>query len=312
MKKLTVIALAIMLVASAFAGCAPATPSPAPAAPTAQVPDAQVPAAPAEPAAPAAASGMITVVSREDGSGTRGAFIELLGIMVKTDAGSEDMTTQEAIIQNGTDGMLSTVAGDPNAIGYVSLGSLNDTVKALDIDGVAATVDNVKNDTYPIKRPFNIATKGEPTGVAADFISFIMSKEGQAVVSGSYIAIDENAPAFTSANPSGTITVAGSSSVSPIMEKLIEAYKAINSAAEIELQTSDSSAGMTAAIDGMCEIGMASRALKDTESAELTGTTIAIDGIAVIASASNPTAGVSSEQARQIFTGEVTDWSAIG
>ncbi len=305
MKKIAVIALALILAASALAGCAPAQ------TPAAPAPADSVPAAPA-PAAPAAASGMITVVSREDGSGTRGAFIELLGILVEEGDTEVDMTTQEAIIQNGTDGMLSTVAGDPAAIGYVSLGSLNDTVKALAIDGAAATVENVKNDTYPIKRPFNIATKGAPTGVAEDFINFIMSKEGQTVVTNGYIAVDENAPAFTSANPSGTITVAGSSSVSPIMEKLIEAYKAINSAAEIELQTSDSSAGMTAAIDGMCEIGMASRALKESELAELTGLTIAIDGIAVITSAGNPVAGVTSEQARQIFTGEVTDWSLIG
>ncbi len=298
MKRITVMALALMTVASALAGCA--APAPAPANPAASAPES------------AAMSGMITVVSREDGSGTRGAFIELLGILVEDGDTETDMTTQEAIIQNGTDGMLSTVAGDPSAIGYVSLGSLNDTVKALAIDGVAATVDNVKNDSYPIKRPFNIATKGAPSGVAEDFINFIMSKEGQAVISGSYIAIDENAPAFVGANPSGTITVAGSSSVSPIMDELIEAYKAVNAAAEIELQTSDSSTGMTAAIDGICEIGMASRELKDAELAELAGITIAIDGIAVIASASNPVAGVTSEQARQIFTGEVTDWSSIG
>jgi phosphate transport system substrate-binding protein len=258
------------------------------------------------------ASAGITVVSREDGSGTRGAFIELFGIEVKGDDGSKkDMTSKEAIIANKTDVMLTNIAGDPNAVGYVSLGSLNDTVKALSIDGVAATSDNVKNGTYPIARPFIIATKGEASGAAADFISFILSKEGQEVVSGGYIAIDENMPAYSGTKPEGKITVAGSSSVTPIMEKLKEAYIAINPNAEIEIQMSDSSAGMTAAIDGTCDIGMASRELKDSELEQLTGISIALDGIAVIVNTANPVNAMTSEQVRSIFTGETTGWESV-
>lgn len=256
--------------------------------------------------------GEITVVSREDGSGTRGAFIELFGIEVKGEDGTKkDMTTKEAVIANKTDVMMGNVAGDPAAIGYTSLGSLNDTVKALSIDGAAASAENVKNGTYSIARPFNIATNGEATGLAKDFIDFILSAEGQQVVSGSYIAIDANAPAYAGTKPSGKISVAGSSSVTPVMEKLKEAYLAINSGAEIEIQMTDSTAGMTAAMEGVCDIGMASRELKSAEAEKLTGISIALDGIAVIVSPENPIDGMTSAQVQSIFTGETTSWDNV-
>lgn len=254
----------------------------------------------------------ITVVSREDGSGTRGAFIELFGVEVKADDSTKkDMTTKEAIIANKTDVMLTNIAGDPNAIGYVSLGSLNDTVKALSIDGVAASAENIKSGAYPIARPFIIATKGEASGLAADFIGFILSKEGQEVIGGGYIAIDDNAPAYIGTRPTGKITVAGSSSVTPIMEKLKEAYLVLNPNATIEIQMSDSTAGMTGAIDGTCDIGMASRELKESELAELTGTPIALDGISVIVNTQNPVDGLTSQQVHSIFTGETTAWDTL-
>ena len=252
----------------------------------------------------------IVVVSREDGSGTRGAFIELFGIEQKNDDGTKkDLTTKEAIIAKQTDVMMTNIAGDPYAIGYISLGSLNDTVKALQIEGVTPTAENVKNGTYPIARPFNIAVKDEVSELAEDFIGFILSAEGQAVVAGSYIAVDEHAPAYAGSKPSGKIVVAGSSSVTPIMEKLKEAYQQINQDATIEIQMSDSSAGITGAIDGTCDIGMASRALKDSELEKLASTQIALDGIAVIVNHKNKAANLTKEQVKAIFTGERLTWS---
>ena len=253
-------------------------------------------------------SGAIHVVSREDGSGTRGAFVELTG--VEDDNG--DNTTVEAEIANRTDAVLTTVAGNEAAIGYVSLGSLNDTVKAVTVDGVEATVDNVKSGDYTLSRPFNIATKGEPTGVAKDFINFILSADGQAIVEEeNYIKVDDAAPAFTSDGSSGQIAVGGSSSVSPVMEKLIEAYKAVNPNAQIDLQTSDSTSGMTGAMDGTFAIGMASRELKDEEAAQLTGTAIALDGIAVIVNTANTVENLTMDQIRSIYVGETTDWADV-
>lgn len=258
-------------------------------------------------------SGAITVISREDGSGTRGAFVELTGVEEKNDAGEKvDNTTAEAEIANKTDVVLTSVAGNESAIGYVSLGALNETVKAVQVDGVEATVENVKSGDYTLSRPFNIATKGEPTGVAKDFINFIMSAEGQAIVEEEgYIKIDDAAAAFTSDGSSGQIAVGGSSSVSPVMEKLIEAYKALNPNAQIELQTSDSTSGMTGAIDGTFAIGMASRELKDEETAELTGTAIALDGIAVVVNPANTVEDLTMDQIKGIYTGEITDWSEV-
>ncbi|HOQ09967.1 MAG TPA: substrate-binding domain-containing protein [Syntrophomonadaceae bacterium] len=254
----------------------------------------------------------IRVVSREDGSGTRSAFIELFGIEVKgADGSKKDLTTKEAVIAKQTDVMMTNIAGDKYAVGYISLGSINKTVKAIQIDGVDPTAENVQNGTYPVARPFNIATKGEPAGLAKDFIEFILSGDGQAVVAKSYIAVDENAPAYAGSKPAGKIVVAGSSSVTPVMEKLKEAYLEINPNAIIEIQLSDSSAGMIGAIEGTCDIGMASRALKDSELEQLISTQIAWDGIAVIVNNENPVSSLTKEQVRGIFTGELTKWSEI-
>ena len=249
----------------------------------------------------------ITVVSREDGSGTRGAFIELFGIEQKNDDGTKkDLTTKEAVIAKQTDVMMTNISGDKYAVGYISLGSLNDTVKAVQIEGVTPSAVNVKNGTYPIARPFNIVTNGEPTGLAKDFIDFILSANGQKVVVKSYIAIDENTPTYAGSKPSGKIVVAGSSSVTPIMEKLKEAYLAVNPDAAIEIQMSDSSAGVTGTIDGTCDIGMVSRELKDSE--QLNCIRIALDGIAVIVNHENPTANLTKNQVKAIFTGETLTW----
>lgn len=254
----------------------------------------------------------ISVISREEGSGTRGAFIELFGIEVKGEDGSKtDTTTEEAVIARQTDVMMTNVAGDKYAIGYISLGSMNDTVKAVTIEGVAASAENVKSGEYAVARPFNIATKSEVSELANDFIAYILSSDGQAVVAKSYIAVNDSAVPYAGTRPSGKIVVSGSSSVTPIMEKLKEAYLAVNSDAEIEILMSDSSAGIQNAINGTCDIGMASRDLKDTELAELVSTQIALDGIAVIVNNENPTADLTKEQVKSIFTGETTTWGAI-
>ena len=247
MKKSVSMLLAALMLTGALAGCGSSASG-----------------TQAEDGADSGVSGAITVISREDGSGTRGAFIELTGVEEKTADGKKvDNTTADAEIANKTDVVLTSVAGNEKAIGYISLGALNDTVKAVKVDGAEATVDNVKAGAYKLSRPFNIATKGEPTGVAKDFISFILSKEGQAVVTDNkYIAVNDAAESFVSDGSSGQIAVGGSSSVSPVMEKLIEAYKSVNPNASIDLQTSDSTSGMTGAMDGTFAIGMASRELK--------------------------------------------------
>ena len=255
----------------------------------------------------------ITVVSREEGSGTRGAFIELLGVEKKDESGNKiDYTTEEAVITNSTNVMMTTVAGNEAAIGYSSMGSLNGTVKALKVDGAEATVENIKSGAYQVSRPFNIATGGEVSEAAQDFISYILSAEGQAVVSeNGYIPLDD-APAYAGKQVSGKIVVAGSSSVTPVMEKLKEAYAAVNPNAEIELQQSDSTTGMNNAMNGVCDIGMASRALKDSElEAGLVPTTIAMDGIAVIVNNENTLTGMTSEQVTKVFTGEITNWADL-
>lgn len=255
----------------------------------------------------------ITIVSREDGSGTRGAFIELFGIEEKdADGNKVDNTTEDAQITNSTSVMLTTVAGDDYAIGYVSLGALNDSVKALKIDGVEATAENIKSGDYKVSRPFNIATKKDlDNEVAEDFISFIMSTEGQAVVEeNGYIAVD-NVSAYSGTAPSGKAVVGGSSSVSPVMEKLIEAYKKVNANADIELQTTDSTTGMTSTIDGSYDIGMASRELKDDEASELEATVIATDGIAVVVNKNNTVDDLSVDQVKNIYIGEALTWDDV-
>ena len=252
----------------------------------------------------------ISVLSREDGSGTRGAFIELFGIEKKDANGKKvDYTTDEAAITNSTAVMLTSVAGDSYAIGYVSLGSLNDSVKAVKIDGADATVANINNGSYKISRPFNIAVKEGLSPVAQDFVNFVISDEGQKIIAANkYIKI-QNTKAYASSKASGKVVVAGSSSVSPVMEKLIENYKTVNPNAKIELQTSDSTTGVTNAINGTCDIGMASRALKDSEKAKgVQEVTIAIDGIAVIVNKANPVENMTKAQVEQIFTGKVSKW----
>lgn len=309
MKKTISLALTLVLGLGLLAGCGSA------AASGEEAPAGTAAAQSATAAASAAqdgAAGPITVISREDGSGTRGAFIELFGIEEKDASGSKvDNTTEDANITNSTAVMLSSVAGDTSAIGYVSLGSMNDTVKALQIDGADATADNIKSGTYAIARPFNVVTKGTLSDAAQDFLGYILSKDGQAVVEqNGYIAVTPQD--YTSKKPSGSITVAGSSSVTPVMEKLKEAYAAVNPNVSIEVQQSDSTTGVQSTIDGVCDIGMASRALKDSETAAgVTATVIAQDGIAVIVNNANPLTGLTKDQVKQIFTGGVTEWEDV-
>lgn len=256
------------------------------------------------------AANMITAVTREEGSGTRGAFTELFGVVDEED---NDMITLDAQTTNSTSVMMTTVSENEYAIGYISLGSLDESlVKAVKIDGVDATAENIENGTYKVSRPFNVAVKPDSdNAVAKDFMAFIMSTEGQAVVADEgYIPVAE-VEAYAGEAPEGSCVVGGSSSVSPLMEKLIEAYAEVNPNASIELQTSDSTTGMTSAIEGSYDIGMASRELKDEEAAELEGTVIATDGIAVIVNKNNPTDDLTSDQVKNIYLGDVTTWDAI-
>ena len=311
LRKITAVLAAALLTMTAMTACSGGAASSA----SSETPSSESSAASAESASSESTSsesasseettggdmtGEITVLSREDGSGTRGAFIELFGIEQKNDAGEKEEMT--------------TVQGNPKAIGYISLGSLDESVvKAVEIDGAAPTVENVKAGTYKVVRPFNIATKGEASEVAQDFINFIMSADGQKIVSeNGYITIDDAAPAYAASGVSGKVVVGGSSSVTPVMEKLKEAYMALNPDVTVEVQQSDSTTGMTSAIDGAYDIGMASRELKDSElEAGLTPTVIAQDGIAVIVNKENTLTGLTSEQVLSIYTGETTDWSEL-
>lgn len=307
MKKVISVIASAMLIISAFAGCQKSGEDDASSQPAASG-ESQM-----EEQAPESdfdTSKMINVISREDGSGTRGAFVELTGVQEKKDDGTKvDNTTKEAIIANKTDVVLTNVAGDDYAIGYISLGSLNDTVNAVSVDGVQASAENIKDESYKIARPFNIATKDEPTGLTADFIDFIMSEEGQDIVEeNGYIKIDDAAEPYAGTKPEGKIVIAGSSSVTPVMEKLMEGYTELNPSATIEVQQSDSTAGMTAAIDGTCDIGMASRGLKESEAEQLTAMAIANDGIAVITSVNNPIQDLTMDKIKDIFTGNVEVW----
>lgn len=312
MKK-TIAAMMFMAVtAAAVAGCGSSgKPAEAPAADTAAEETEESEAEETGTPSADAMIGAITVLSREEGSGTRGAFIELFGIEQKdADGNKVDMTIDTAEITNSTSVMMTTVAGNTNAIGYVSLGSLGDEVKAVLVDGAEATAENVKSGTYKVARPFNIATKGDAEGLAKDFIDFIMSEEGQTVVEENGYVSQGNTGAFEGTLPEGKITVGGSSSVTPVMEKLKEAYMAWNANAVIEVQQSDSTTGMTSTMDGTYDIGMASRELKDSE-AELSAVTIAMDGIAVIVNKENPLDDISSDDVMGIYTGEITDWSEV-
>ncbi|WP_288566373.1 substrate-binding domain-containing protein [uncultured Treponema sp.] len=256
----------------------------------------------------------VVLISREEGSGTRGAFVELFGIEMKNAEGKKvDFTSEEADITNSTEVMLTSVAGNKYAIGYVSLGSLNKTVKALKIEGVSPSVSSIKNGTYKISRPFNIVTK--QTGLsenASDFIRFILSSDGQAIVEANgYISATQN-PAYIATGKKGKITVAGSSSVTPVMEKLAEAYEKLNPEIKIEVQMSDSTTGVNSALNGVCEIGMASRELKDSEKAKgALQTKIAIDGIAVIINKENPTESASIQSVKDLYIGTISKWGDV-
>ena len=260
-----------------------------------------------------APSGTISVLSREEGSGTRVAFVELFGVEEENADGEKvDNTTVDAQVTNSTAVMMTGVAQDPQAIGYISLGSLDDSVKALKVDGAEASAENVKNGTYKVSRPFNIVTSDDISDVAQDFVDYILSSDGQAIVGEDYIPVDDAAEAYAGTSPEGSVVVAGSSSVSPVMEKLKEGYEAVNPNASIEIQTSDSTTGVESTISGICDIGMASRELKDTETSEgVTGTQIAIDGIAIIVNNENSMTDITSDQVKQIYTGEVTNWEDL-
>lgn len=298
-KKITATALFGVLAVSAFAGCGGANSSSNGSS------DAGSDAAKFD------ASKTISVVTREEGSGTRDAFTELTGVLVKDGDNKTDNTTTSAVTINSTEAVITNVKDNEAAIGYISLGSLNDTVKALKIGGVEATADNVKSGDYAVSRPFNIAYKGELSDVAQDFVDYIMSSDGQKIVSDNgYVTVSENA-AYRGKKPSGKISVAGSSSVSPVMEKLAEAYQKVNTNAKVEIQTSDSSAGMQSAMGGTCDIGMASRDLKDEEKSALKVETIAKDGIAVIVNNANTCDDLTLDQVKSIYTGETTVWSDI-
>ena len=298
-KKITATALFGVLAVSAFAGCGGAGSSSNGSSDT------------GSDAAKFDASKTISVVTREEGSGTRDAFTELTGVLVKDGNNKTDNTTTSAVTINSTEAVITNVKDNDAAIGYISLGSLNDTVKALKIGGVEATADNVKSGDYAVSRPFNIAYKGELSDVAQDFVDYIMSSDGQKIVSDNgYVTVSENA-AYSGKKPSGKISVAGSSSVSPVMEKLAEAYQKVNTNAKVEIQTSDSSAGMQSAMGGTCDIGMASRDLKDEEKSALKVETIAKDGIAVIVNNANTCDDLTLDQVKSIYTGETTVWSDI-
>ena len=303
-KKITMLVVVMIMVLS-LAACGGTTTETKPAE---TKPAETTPAAPSFDTAKA-----INVVSREEGSGTRGAFVEITGILGKDAAGNEvDNTSIEAVIQNGTNGVMTTVAGDEYGIGYISLGSLNDTVKAVKVEGAVANAEDVKDGSYKVARPFNVAWKEDTIGeIGTDVMKFIMSEEGQKIVEDNKFVSAGNDGAYTAANLSGQITIAGSTSVTPLMEKLTEAYRALNPNVTIDIQSTGSSAGMTSAMEGAANIGMASRELKDSETAVLTHKAIAIDGIAVIVNNANPLEDITMDEIKSIFTGETTEWSGV-
>ena len=320
MKKSAAVLLALGMAVMGLAACSGSSNSTATTAATEAATTAVTTTAAAETTTEAAKDsaleGPITVISREDGSGTRGAFIELFGIEVKNDAGEKvDMTTDDAEITNSTSVMMTTVAGNKNAIGYVSLGSLDENqVKAVLIDGAQATAENVKDGTYKVSRPFNIITTDKLSDAAKDFENYILSSDGQQIVEDNgYIKVADDAAAYEQSEAEGKVVVAGSSSVTPVMEKLKEAYEKANGGKiTVEVQQSDSTTGITSAAEGICDIGMASRELKDEETKEnLTATEIARDGIAVVVNNDNDIDELTSDQVKAIFTGETTDWEDL-
>lgn len=257
-------------------------------------------------------SDKITVISREDGSGTRGAFIELTGIEEKDSNGNKtDNTKKDALICKSTDVVLTQVSGDKNAIGYISFGSLNDTVKALKVEGVEPSTETIESGDYKIVRPFNIAVKDGLSDAAQDFENYILSSDGQDIIEkAGYIKIDKSAAAYASNNASGKVVVSGSSSVTPVMEKLAEAYQKANTNVTVDVQQSDSSTGIKDAINGTSDIGMASRDISDDELSQgIKSVTIAQDAIAVIVNKDNAVDDISMDEIKAIYTGSKTTWS---
>ena len=247
----------------------------------------------------------VNVVSREGGSGTRGAFVEILGIFHD----GHDWTTLEADVANGTSVVIQSVAGNSYAIGYITIGSLNPTVKALDVNGVSPNPENIRNGTYPLFRPFYMSVRQDVDALTQDFIDFILSQEGSYIIeSRGYVPINSNAPVFTGGNLSGTIVVSGSTAVTPIMDRLAEAYELLNPDVTVEVHTGGSSAGITGSIDGINDIGMSSRPLTAAELANLTAIPFAMDGLAVIVNPNNPLSDISPEQVRQVFMGDIIRW----
>jgi phosphate transport system substrate-binding protein len=258
-------------------------------------------------------NGTINVISREKGSGTRTAFIELFGVEEKdADGNKVDKTTDKAETTDKTGTVLVTVAGSKNSIGYISLGSMNDTVKALKIDGVAPSIATVKDGSYAAQRPFNIVTKEGLSASAQDFIDFILSSDGQKVVTDSgYIAI-EGLAAFSGTGSTEKVIVNGSSSVTPLMEKLQEAYKKLYPSSNIQINMSDSGTGVKNAIEGTCDIGMASRKVTDKEKGDgAIETKIADDGIVVVVNKNRAIDNLTKAQVKDIFTGKTTTWSEV-
>ena len=309
-----VVTAAAMMMSLAACGSSAADSTPAASESTAASSEAaSSEAAPAEATSDFDTDQDITVISREDGSGTRGAFIELTGVEEKNADGQKvDNTTEAAAIQSSTNGVMTAVANDETAIGYISLGSLNDSVKAVKVGGVDASAETVKDGSYTLARPFNIVTNGEATDpVAVDFIAYCLSKDGQALATEEGCVGSEGED-YTSTQPEGKITVGGSTSVSPLMEKLIEAYKTVNPNAELELLTSDSTTGVSGALDGSYTIGMASRDLKDSETeGGAVATVLALDGIAVVVNPANNVEDLTVDQIKGIYTGELTVWSDL-
>ena len=262
--------------------------------------------------APAGMTGEIHVISREDGSGTRGAFTEITGVLQKENGEEVDKTFDEAIVQNSTNAVITTVSGDEASIGYISLGSLSDVVKAVKVDGHEATAEKVKSGEYGLARPFNIAYREDKiTDLGKDFLTFIMSEEGQKIAEDNGYVSNGNNGAYTPSNMEGSLTIGGSTSVTPLMENLVDAYKKHNPGFKADIQATGSSAGMTAAMEGAVEIGMASRELKDKEKEALTSEVIAMDGIAVIVNNNNSIEDISMDNIRQIFTGELRNWEEV-
>ena len=249
-------------------------------------------------------------ISREMGSGTRGAFVEIFGIQKEVRSKKVDATTQKAEVTNSTGVMMTTVANSANSIGYISLGSLNDTIKAVSIDGVSPSVQNINNKTYGISRPFNVVTK-TMNPVIEDFLKYALSKEAKGIVEkAGYISVAKDS--YVSTKPSGKIIIAGSSSVTPLMEKLKESYEKINPNVEIEIQQSDSTTGVNSVVEGIADIGMASREIKESELKKGINTQVlAIDGLAVIVNKENPISNLKKEDVRKIFLGEITSWEQV-